>query len=109
MSRSVSDSSQDELERLRAIEERHRLLFTNMGAAFALYEMVRDAEGRVGDARLLEVNPAYCQMIGRPGESLVGRTMREVLPYLDAGWLDFLAEVAHTGQPGSRLDYVREH
>lgn len=80
-----------------------------MGAAFALYEMVSDADGRVADARLLEVNPAYCDMIGRPGESLVGRSMRELLPYLDQRWLDFLAEVAWTEQPSSRLDHVQEH
>jgi two-component system, cell cycle sensor histidine kinase and response regulator CckA len=105
----VTDPLQDELERLRSIEERHLLLFTNMGAAFAVYEVVNDAEGKTEDARLMEVNPAYCQMIGRPGEKLVGRTMREILPYFDAGWLSFLGEVARTGEPGSRTDYVAEH
>jgi two-component system, cell cycle sensor histidine kinase and response regulator CckA len=105
----VSDPSPAELERLRAIEERHRLLFTNMGAAFALYEMVRGGDGQVVDAELLEVNPAYCEMVGLPGESLVGKRMRKIMPYLDERWLAFLAEVASTGRPGARLDYAAEH
>jgi two-component system, cell cycle sensor histidine kinase and response regulator CckA len=105
----VSEPSQDELERLRAVEERHRLLFTNMGAGFAVFEMLADAEGRVVDARLLEANQAYRQMIGRPSDGLVGGTMREIFPYMDERWLAFLAEVARTGVPGSRLDHVAEH
>ena len=105
----VSDSMQDELERLRAIEERHRLLFTNMGAAFVLYEMISDASGSVVDARVLEVNPAYEQMIGKPGEQLVGRTMRELMPYFDAAWLELLSRVAASGVPASRVDYIVEH
>lgn len=105
----MSDPSRDELERLRAIEERHRLLFTNMGAAFALYQMVSDGAGQVVDAELLEVNPAYGELVGLPGESLVGRRMRQIMPYLDERWLAFLADVASTGRPGTRLDYVAEH
>ncbi|MDF3066272.1 MAG: sensor histidine kinase response regulator [Polyangiaceae bacterium] len=105
----MSDPSQDELERLRGIEERHRLLFTNMGAAFALYQMIADADGKVVDARLLEVNPAYSRMIGRPDEELVGQTIREITPYFDERWLSFLARVASTGKPDTRTDYVPAH
>ena len=104
----MSDSSQDELERLRAIEERHRLLFTNMGAAFVLYEIVNDWAGKPTDARVLEVNPAFEHMVGKPGQVLVGRTMREVVPHFNEGWLTLLARVASTGTPESRLDHVPE-
>ncbi len=102
----MSDSLQSELERLRAIEERHQLLFTNMSAAFALYEMVNDADGAVVDARLLEVNPAYCRLVEREEDGLVGRTMREILPVFDERWLRFLADVASSGKPGTRLDHI---
>jgi PAS domain S-box-containing protein len=105
----VSDSTGDELERLRAIEERHRLLFTNMGAAFVLYEMLTDDAGTVVDAKVLEVNPAYERMIGKGGEQLLGRTARELMPFFDGAWLGFLSEVAASGVPASRLDYVSEH
>jgi two-component system cell cycle sensor histidine kinase/response regulator CckA len=102
----VSDPSQDELERLRAIEERHRLLFANMGAAFVLYEIVSDWAGKPTDARVLEVNPAFERMLGQPEQLLVGRTMREILPYFNEAWLAFLARVASTGEPASRTDHI---
>ncbi len=105
----MSDSTQDELERLRAIEERHRLLFTNMGAAFVLYEVISDQDGVAVDARVLEVNPAYERMIGRPGEQLLGRTMREIMPYFDPTWLELLSRVASSGVPASRVDYIAQH
>ena len=102
----MTDSVEDELERLRAIEERHRLLFTNMAAAFVLFEMVVDASGRAVDAKVLEVNPAYERLIGKPGHDLLGRTMRQVVPFFDERWLSFLERVAVTGEPDSRLDYI---
>lgn len=105
----MTDSTREELERLRAIEERHRLLFTNMGAAFVLYEMIADASGRVVDARILEVNPAYERMIGKAGEELVGRTACELMPFFEAAWLGFLAGVAESGAPASRTDYIAQH
>jgi two-component system, cell cycle sensor histidine kinase and response regulator CckA len=105
----VPDSAQDELERLRAIEERHRLLFNNMGAAFVLYEMVTDGAGQVVDACVLEANPQYARMIGKAGQDVVGLTMGQLLPSFDQRWLDFLAQVASTGEPGSRIDFVPQH
>jgi two-component system cell cycle sensor histidine kinase/response regulator CckA len=102
----VSDSLQAELERLRAIEERHRLLFAHMGAAVVVWEIVNDAAGNATDARVLEHNPAFERMIRTSGESLVGRTMREVLPYFDEAWLRSLARVAATGEPDARIDHV---
>jgi two-component system cell cycle sensor histidine kinase/response regulator CckA len=100
----VADSPQAELERLRAIEERHRQLFNNMGAGFLLYEMISNEQGEVVDARIIEANPAMERMLGR-GE-VVGRTMREVLPFFDPAWLELVAKVAATGEPSSRYDHV---
>jgi PAS domain S-box-containing protein len=102
----VSDSSQGELERLRAIEERHRQLFANMGAAFVMYELVMDAGGRVVDARIIEVNPAFERMIQSRNGVLVGELVTEALPHFDPSNFEFLARVAATGQPQARLAYV---
>jgi two-component system, cell cycle sensor histidine kinase and response regulator CckA len=102
----VSDPSPDELERLRAVEERHRLLFMNMGAGFVLYELVADDTGRVTNARILEVNPAFQRLVRSVGGSLVGKLVTEALPYFDPAWFEFLAQVSATGQPASRLAYI---
>lgn len=101
----MSDLPADELERLRAIEERHRALFVNMGAGFALCELVVDGAGRAVDARLLETNPAFERMLAAEPGSLLGRTVLEIIPYLAKDWLRFIEQVATTGQPGSRVDH----
>ena len=102
----MSDSLQGELERLRAIEERHRLLFMNMGAAFVLYELVVDGAGQMTNARILEVNPAFARLVHTEPTSLVGKLVTEALPHFDPKYLAFLARVAVTGQPETQLDYV---
>jgi two-component system, cell cycle sensor histidine kinase and response regulator CckA len=102
----VSDPSPDELARLRAIEERHRLLFEHMADSFVLCDLVRDEAGRVIDARILETNPAFERMLQKPPGSLVGRTVREAVPFFEQSWLNWVAEVAVTGKPASRLDHV---
>jgi two-component system cell cycle sensor histidine kinase/response regulator CckA len=102
----VSDSSQGELERLRAIEERHRQLFANMGAAFVMYELVMDAGGRVVNARIIEVNPAFERLIQSRNGALVGELVTDALPHFDQKNFDFLGQVAATGQPQARLAYV---
>jgi PAS domain S-box-containing protein len=102
----VSDSHDDELTRLRAIEERHRLLFANMGAGFVLFEMLPDANGQVNDARILEVNPAFERMLGMSSAELGGRRLREAIPYVGDAWVQVLARVAHGGPPEVRVEYV---
>lgn len=102
----MSDSSPGELERLRAIEERHRLLFMNMSAAFIVYEVLPDETGHVVDARVLEANAACERLMHVAPGSLVGRTMREAVPFFDPKWLVFIANVARTGVSEQRLDYI---
>jgi PAS domain-containing protein len=104
--RGVSDSPPDELERLRAVEQRHRLMVSNMSAAFALYELQLDDAGAVVDARVLEVNPAFERMLNVKPGAVVGRTLREVLPFMDPRRLAWLGEVNRSGEPRSVLDYV---
>jgi two-component system cell cycle sensor histidine kinase/response regulator CckA len=103
----VSHPSPDELARLRAIEERHRLLFEHMADGFVLYDLVRGEDGTVVDARILETNPAFERLLRKPPGSLVGRTMREAVPFFEESWLGWVARVALTGEPASRVDHVR--
>ena len=101
----MSDSTPDELERLRAIEERHRLFLVNMGAAFVVYDMITDEAGTVVDARAVETNAAFDRMLEIPSGSMLGRRIRE-LPHFDPVWLEFIGRVGMTGVPGARIDYI---
>jgi two-component system, cell cycle sensor histidine kinase and response regulator CckA len=102
----VSDSSAGELERLRALEARHQALFVNMGAGFVLYELMMDGAAGAVDARILETNPALERMLGVASGSLIGRTMRDVLPHFSEDWLRFIEKVALSGEPAARVDHV---
>jgi len=104
----VSESSAGELERLRALEERHRALFANMGAGFVLYELILDGTQRAVDARLLEANPAFERLLEVEPGSLVGCSMRQVIPHFSEEWLRFIERVAFTGEPAARVDHVPE-
>lgn len=84
---------------LRASEERYRELFSSMGEAFALHEVVLDDAGAPVDYRFLALNPAFEAMTGFPADALVGLTAREVHPELGSWYIEQYGRVATTGGP----------
>jgi PAS domain S-box-containing protein/putative nucleotidyltransferase with HDIG domain len=83
---------------LRASEERYTALFRQMLDAFALHEIILDAEGKARDYRFLEVNPAFERMTGLSADAVVGRTVLEILPDTEPDWIERYAEVVRTGE-----------
>jgi PAS domain S-box-containing protein len=81
----------------RASEERYRTLFASIHEGFCVCEVIADDAGEPCDYRLLEVNPAFTALTGL--ECGQGRTMRELVPDLDAAWQQMFARVARTGDP----------
>ncbi|MDB5337147.1 MAG: luxQ 1 [Planctomycetaceae bacterium] len=81
---------------LRRSEERYRKLFETMGEGFCVIEMLYENDRPV-DYRFLEVNPAFERHTGF--KDAVGRTMRELVPDLDAHWFENYGRVADTGDP----------
>ena len=82
---------------LRASEERYRALFDSIDAGFAVIEMIFDEQGAAVDARYLQVNPAFARQSGLVDAE--GRTLRELVPGIEALWLDAYGAVALTGEP----------
>ncbi|MCX8061728.1 MAG: ATP-binding protein, partial [Anaerolineales bacterium] len=85
-------------EIIRQSEERYRTLFENMIEGFALHEMIWDERGTPVDYRFLEVNPAFERLTGLRAEQVIGKTVRQLLPDLEATWIERYGEVARTGQ-----------
>ncbi|MCO5168265.1 MAG: PAS domain S-box protein [Planctomycetes bacterium] len=83
--------------RLRESEERYRALFEAIDEGFCVIEMLFDDAGVATDYRFLEANPAFERHTGLVGA--VGRTVRELVPDLDASWFRIYGEVASTGVP----------
>ncbi|BCL38139.1 PAS domain S-box protein [Nostoc sp. MS1] len=84
-------------EALRQSEERYRTLFNSIDEAFCILEMLFDENQTVLDYRLLEVNPQFDRQTGL--QDVVGKTMRQLVPNLEACWFEIFGRVALTGEP----------
>ena len=83
--------------------ERYRLLFESLDEGVALHEMLYDEDGRPTDYRFLEANPAFGRLTGLDHRAIIGRTVREVLPGIEPGWIDLYARVVET-QKGEHFE-----
>src|SRR5690606_27618252 len=85
------------LAELRSSEARYRTLFDTVDAGFSVVELLLDADGHPVDYRFIEANPAFGRHTGL--KDAVGRTARELVPDLEASWIELYGGVALTGQP----------
>lgn len=92
-------------DELRASQTRYRHLFEMMESGMAVHELVYGDDGQSHDYRFLEVNPAFKRLTGLAEESLIGRTVREVMPGIEESWIEDYVRVAKTGIPASFVRY----
>jgi PAS domain S-box-containing protein len=93
---------------MRESENKYRMLFENMNAAFALHEMIYDDKGNALDYRYLEINPMFERLTGGKSEAFIGRTVKELMPDTEQYWIDTFAKVVATGKPIHYQNFARE-
>jgi PAS domain S-box-containing protein len=98
MAHDITDRREVE-DALRASELRWRSLFEQMQEGFFIGEAVRDAAGDMVDFRFVELNPAFEKQTSLPNADTVGRTMREIVPTIQASLIERYAQVVKTGEP----------
>jgi len=86
-------------------DERYRSLFDSIDEGFAIIEMVLDEAEKPVDYRFLQVNPSFEIQSGLHGAT--GRLVSELIPDLEASWLEFYGQVALTGTPMRIVSEVR--
>ena len=86
-------------ELIASRESQYRLLFEGMQNGFALQELICSGFGGPVDYRFLQVNRGFELMTGLSAETVVGRTVRELLPGIEPVWIERLARVALSGEP----------
>ncbi len=91
---------------LRSSEARYRSLFSEMTSGFALHEIILDADGHPRDYRFLDVNPAFEALTGLHRNTILGKTVREVIPAIEPSWIARYGAVALTGTPASFEDHA---
>ena len=84
---------------LRESEEKYRTLFETMSQGYTEQEIVRDAEGRALDHRMLSANPQYERLTGVPLAWALGKTGQEIVPGIESAWIERFERLVATGQP----------
>ncbi|MEH3121351.1 MAG: PAS domain S-box protein [Sphingomonas phyllosphaerae] len=81
---------------LRESEAKYRSLFESMDDAYAVVDVLRDADGRWSDFRFVEVNPAFLEHTGMPWP--IGKTATELLGTPNPHWTRLYGQVLETGR-----------
>ena len=84
-------------EKIRASEERYKVLFNSIDEGFCTIEMLFDELGRPVDYRFLQANAVFEAQTGL--QNVVGRTANELVPNLEPHWYERYGNVAITGVP----------
>lgn len=90
---------------LQASQHDYQQLFDQMHSGFAVHEIVCDDSGKPVDYRFLAANPAFERLTGLSPGKIVGKTVKEVLPGIEAHWIETYGRVALTGAPAHFESY----
>ncbi len=96
--RAIAQILSEGTTRLRISEAHWRGLFERLSEALVIGEVVRDAAGRVTDWCHLDVNAAWGELAGIDPADAVGRTIREIFPDVEDGWVVDFGRVVETGE-----------
>lgn len=82
---------------LQQSEAKYRSLFEAIDEGFAIIEVLFDEQQAPIDYRFLEMNPAFEQQSGL--RNAQGKTIRALVPGVEAQWCETFGRVALTGEP----------
>jgi PAS domain S-box-containing protein len=87
---------------LRSSRERFQAAVEAMPDSFLIISPIRDDHGEIVDFRYEYANDAYCTLIQRDRDQLLGRTVNEVFPpFRGSERFELYRQVATTGEPVS--------
>jgi signal transduction histidine kinase/CheY-like chemotaxis protein len=84
-------------EKAREIEENYRTLYNSIDAGFFIAKLIYDDRGPPVDYRFLATNPAFEKQTKWP--DMLGKTVREIAPDLEAFWFETFDTIVRTGEP----------
>jgi two-component system, chemotaxis family, CheB/CheR fusion protein len=80
--------------RLREVNHFYRALVQNITDGFALHEIIVNEDNIAVDYRFLEVNNRFAEITGINTDLIIGKTIKQILPQIEAYWIDTYAKVA---------------
>jgi two-component system, cell cycle sensor histidine kinase and response regulator CckA len=84
---------------LRRVEQHYRALFDHAAEGVALHRLVRDADGRVVNYVITDINPQYEAIVGLRRADVIGRLATEAYGTKDPPYLAEYASAPLTGKP----------
>jgi len=85
----------------RESEAKYQTLYASMREGVALHELVRGADGRPIDYRLIDVNPAFERHTGIAPSRAIGSLASELYGTPEAPYLDIYSRVVESGESAS--------
>jgi PAS domain S-box-containing protein len=92
-------------EALRTSEFKFRTLYEHVTEGVALHHVVRDADGKVMNYRVIDVNPAYEKHTGLNRHQVLGTLANELYKTPNPPFLTEFTQVVDTGVPHSFESY----
>jgi two-component system CheB/CheR fusion protein len=89
-------------------ENHFRQLFDEMQNGIAVHEMIFNKANEPVNYRFISVNPAFEKHTGLNAKEILGKTVMEIFPQLDPGWIQRYGEVVATGNPMHFTEYSKE-
>ena len=75
----------------------HQQMLNSIDEAYCIIELIFDRKGQPVDYLFIDINPAFKDNVNL--KDPVGKTMREINPYLEEHWFETYGNVALTGKP----------
>jgi len=91
---------------LRESEREMKAHFKHMTNAFALFESVFNGDGIFVSYRFVFMNDAYERIMDVKNEEVQGKTMHQVWPSTEASRIKTFGQVAITGVPDSKEEFI---
>ncbi len=86
-------------EALIESERRYRSLFESMRDGYAHLRLIQDADNSASPPGIIDINPAFEQITGLPGEEILNKTLQEILPDVNLNWGEECLKTTETGEP----------
>ena len=92
---------------LLSSERKYRDLFNTMGEGFALHEIIINNSGAAADYKFIDINKAFERLTGFKRKKILNRTVKEVMPDIEASWAEAFTKAALSGKPQSFENYSK--
>jgi diguanylate cyclase (GGDEF)-like protein len=92
---------------LQYSERKYRDLFNTMGEGFALHEIILNESGTAADYMFIDINKAFERLTRLKRKNIIGKTVKEVMPDIEASWTETYRKAASTGKPQSFENYAK--